>query len=57
MALIRWWERSFMRLRLWSLDMDIAIIDTQVVRMARDREEFIRLRSDLIIELINMEPT
>lgn len=55
MALMHWWERKFMQLRLWCLDMDIGMLESQAARIDRDRAELLQIRSNVIIELINME--
>lgn len=49
------WQRLFVRFLIWGLDMDITLLEDRAKRCAEDRAEFIRRRSDLIVELINLD--
>lgn len=48
-------RRVWLRLMIWGLDMDLAILEDRARRIATDRADFTRHRSELIIDLINLE--
>lgn len=48
-------RRAWLRMVIWGLDMDLAILEERARRVANDRADFTRRRSELIIDLINLE--
>lgn len=54
-ALFIRWRILWLRVLLWGVNGDLACLEAQAQRVAEDRIAWARRRSDLIIEIINLE--